>query len=245
MSVLLFIIRKSTGRKLAVIALACLIGIAGGLLIEPVAGLVSGRLRPIARVEVPSKAVALTFDITFGENTPGLVLEALNRHGARGTFFVTGPWASSHKEQVKQMVSSKHEVGSMGYWFEGATNLTRERVIDSIKRASTTIADLTGKSPIAFRPPGGTYDDLLISVAMENGQYTVMWSLDAMDWKNPGADVVIKRVVNNVKPGDIVRFVASDSSRQTHLALPAIIMALREKGYELLTVSDLLRLSSS
>lgn len=242
---LLFVVRKSTGRKLLILALAGLVVAAGGLLVEPMARLVSGRLRPIARVEVPSKAVALTFDITFGENTPGLVLEALNRHQAKATFFVTGPWASSHKEQVKQMLAAKHEVGSMGYWFEDSRNLTRERIVDSIRRASSTIAELTGKSPVVFRPPGGNYDDALISVAMENGQYTVMWSLDAMDWKNPGADALIKRVVNNVRPGDIIRFVASDSSRQTHLALPAIIMALREKGYELLTVSDLLKLSGS
>ncbi|HHV78201.1 MAG TPA: polysaccharide deacetylase family protein [Firmicutes bacterium] len=242
---LLVLVRKSTRRKLLMVALACLVLLAGGLLLRPMERFVSGRLRPIARVEVPSKAVALTFDIAFGENTPSLILETLNRHQVKGTFFVTGPWAVAHKQQIKDMITSKHEVGSMGYWFEDTRSLTRERIIDSVKRGSKAICDLTGKSPLLFRPPAGGYDDNVISAAMEIGQYTVTWSLDSMDWKNPGADVVIKRVVSGVRPGDIIRFVASDSSRQTHVALPAIILALREKGYEFLTVSELLKLSGS
>jgi peptidoglycan/xylan/chitin deacetylase (PgdA/CDA1 family) len=64
-----------------------------------------------------------------------------------------------------------------------------------------------------------------------------------MDWMNKGVDTIINRVVTKAHPGDIVLMHASDSCKQTHEALPIIIDQLRAKGYEFVTVSELLKQS--
>ena len=64
----------------------------------------------------------------------------------------------------------------------------------------------------------------------------IQWDTDSLDWINKGVDTIINRVVSKAHPGDIVLLHASDSSQQTHEALPVIIEQLRAKGYEFVTV---------
>lgn len=72
----------------------------------------------------------------------------------------------------------------------------------------------------------------------------VQWDTDSLDWKNPGVDQIVDRVVSKAHPGDIVLLHASDSVKQTHEALPQIIEQLRQKGYEFVTVSELINQSN-
>ena len=64
---------------------------------------------------------------------------------------------------------------------------------------------------------------------------------DSQDWLNKGVDTIINRVVTKAHPGDIVLLHASDSSQQTHEALPVIIHQLRAKGYQFVSVSELIK----
>ena len=90
-----------------------------------------------------------------------------------------------------------------------------------------------------FRPPNGDYDDQVIKVARELGFETIIWSVDSLDWKNPGASFMVSRVVNKAFPGAVILCHASDSSKQIHLALPEIISALRAKGYKFVNLTEL------
>ncbi|MNI78534.1 Peptidoglycan-N-acetylglucosamine deacetylase [compost metagenome] len=76
------------------------------------------------------------------------------------------------------------------------------------------------------------------------GYKVIQWDTDSQDWMNKGTDVIVKRVVDKAHPGDIILLHASDSVKQTHEALPVIIDQLRQKGYEFVTVTDLLEEAS-
>jgi peptidoglycan/xylan/chitin deacetylase (PgdA/CDA1 family) len=69
----------------------------------------------------------------------------------------------------------------------------------------------------------------------------IQWDTDSLDWMNKGVDNIIQRVVSKAHPGDIVLMHASDSCKQTHEALPVIIDQLRAKGYEFVTITEMLQ----
>jgi len=183
--------------------------------------------------------LALTFDISWGTKTLPRVLEILRRQGVKATFFLSGPWAHHHPELVKAIVADGHEIASHGQEHVNLSQYDRAAVARNISSAHDILQRLSGQTPRFFRPPDGDYDDLVVAVARELGHETVIWSVDSLDWKNPGADYMVKRVTELAFPGAIVLFHASDSSRQVGEALEPTITALRAAGYRLVTLGEL------
>lgn len=77
--------------------------------------------------------------------------------------------------------------------------------------------------------PNGDFDKRVLRIADTLNYQVVQWDTDSLDWKNPGVDQIVDRVVSKAHPGDIVLLHASDSVKQTHEALPQIIEQLRQK----------------
>lgn len=195
---------------------------------------------PVFYVHTDQRQVALTFDISWGRQTAGPVLDILKEKGVRATFFLTGFWAKKQRDIAQRIVEDGHEIASHG---DDHVNLSRydgEAIAANILTAHRDLEEATGREARLFRPPNGDYDDLVVATARQLGYETIIWSLDTLDWKNPGADYMVRRVLDNVHPGDIILMHASDSSKQIHLALPRIIDGLRAQGYQLLTLGELM-----
>jgi polysaccharide deacetylase family sporulation protein PdaB len=167
------------------------------------------------------------------------VLEDKKVHKA--TFFLSSPWSKTHPKLVNQIKDSGYEIGSHGHKHENYSSLSDEDIRKQISTAHTTLTELTGQSPRLIRMPNGDFDKRVLQVASTLGYKTIQWDTDSLDWKNPGTQVIIDRVVNKAHPGDIVLLHASDSCKQTHEALPVIIDKLRAQGYEFVTVSELIQ----
>ena len=112
---------------------------------------------------------------------------------------------------------------------------TMQRELSTSKEA---IENITGKTVKVFRPPYGDYNDALVETAEEMGLYTIQWDVDSLDWKNLSAKEIYNRVVPKVKNGSIVLF--HNNGLHTAEALPDIIDALRNAGYEFVTIYDLI-----
>jgi len=199
----------------------------------------AGNDMPIFYVRTDQRQVALTFDISWGEKTWPLVLPVLQEHGVRSTFFLSGPWSERHSEAVRSIVEDGHEIASHGHKHENLSPFDGEHIDDNIRTAHEILKRISGQTPRFFRPPNGDYDDLVVGTARELGYETVIWSVDSLDWKNPGVDFMVERVLKQVFPGAILLFHASDSCEQTHLALPEVITGLEEAGYQLVTLGEL------
>ncbi|MBE3583811.1 MAG: polysaccharide deacetylase family sporulation protein PdaB [Limnochordaceae bacterium] len=195
---------------------------------------------PVFYVKTPQKQVALTFDISWGHDTAPKVLDILKQENVRATFFLSGPWARRHPELVSRIVADGHEIASHGDQHVNLSQYSHEQVAENIRKAEADLVQVSGKTPRLFRPPNGDYDDMVIETARELGYETVIWAIDTLDWKNPGPDYMIRRVLSQVFNGAIILMHASDSSRQIHLALPEIIRQLRAQGYSFLPVGELL-----
>jgi len=196
---------------------------------------------PLFYVRTERPLVALTFDISWGRNTVGPVLDILRAKNVKATFFLSGFWAKQHPDIARRIVAEGHEIGSHGDDHVNLSQYDANAIARNIMTAHRDLEEVTGTQPRFFRPPNGDYDDLVVATARQLGYETVIWSLDTIDWKNPGVEFMVRRVRDNVYRGDIILMHASDSSKQIHLALPQIIDNLRQAGYELVTLGELLQ----
>ncbi len=207
----------------------------------PVSASLQPNLRPIYSAKTDDKVVALTFDISWGNQMAPKVLEVLRREQVPATFFLSGPWAKNHEELVKQIQADGHQIESHGQAHVDLNTLGREGAAKNIAAAHEILKELTGRDPTYIRPPNGAFNEASVQAAKDLGYATVIWSVDSLDWKNPGVDRIVNRTVRLAHPGAIILMHASDSCKQTDQALPAIIRSLREQGYRFLLLDELIR----
>lgn len=193
-------------------------------------------------VSTEKKVIALTFDISWGEKRAEPLLKALKEKGVdKATFFLSSPWSQTHPEIVKDIQKQGYEIGSHGHKYENYSQLSEEEIVTQIKSAHTILTDLTGETPTLLRLPNGDFDKRVLRIADSMGYKVIQWDTDSQDWmNNKGTEDIVNRVVSKAHPGDIVLLHASDVAKHTSEALPLIIDELRAKGYEFVTVSDLL-----
>lgn len=196
---------------------------------------------PIFYVRTKVSEICLTFDISWGEKTWPRVLKILKENQVAATFFVSGPWGIRNPEALKAISDDGHEIASHGDRHLNLSQYPKAIVEQNILKSHQNLLTVVERVAPFFRPPNGDYDDMVIDTARELGFETVIWAVDSLDWKNPGAAYMVKRVLERAFPGAILLFHASDSSKQIDLALPEIIKGLRMKGYKTVVLSQLVK----
>lgn len=194
----------------------------------------------IFKVKTESKVAALTFDISWGTKVPGPVMDTLNKYNVKSTFFLSGPWVKKYPEFSQRLVNDGHEIASHGNMHIDLDKESANKVKEEILSAHQSIKEVTGVSPKLIRTPNGAWNEMVLEVADQVGYKVVQWSADSLDWKKPGIETIVKRVLDKVEPGAIILMHASDTCTQTPEALPKVIEGLKSMGYELVTVSQLL-----
>jgi polysaccharide deacetylase family sporulation protein PdaB len=198
-------------------------------------------LRPLYQAKTEEKVAALTFDLSWGTQVGPVILDILKKENVRATFFLSGPWAKRHVEIVQRIHQEGHEVESHGQAHVNLNELGREGAAKNIGDAHAILEGLTGRAPTYIRPPNGAFNDASVQAAKDLGYATVMWSVDSRDWMNPGTETIINRATKLMHPGAVVLFHASDTCKQTHLALPTILQQLRADGYRFVTLDELFK----
>jgi peptidoglycan-N-acetylglucosamine deacetylase len=199
----------------------------------------SKRLVPVYYVDTPEKKIAISFDASWGDEFTGRILEILQEHEIKTTFFLTGFWIEKYPQHVREIVAQGHELGNHTWTHPHLNTLEKASITHELERVHAALTDLwDGKEPILFRPPFGEYSNKVIEAAAELGYLTIQWSVDSLDWKDLSADAISKRVTEKMHPGAIVLF--HNNGRYTADALPAIIAYAAENGYRIVPVSELL-----
>lgn len=211
-----------------------------GTLYVQVSDAITGGPIAIAGTRTDDKVVALTFDHSWGNKFTPPILDTLKKNDIKVTFFIMGPWAKKYPEVAQRMVADGHEIASHGYRHENYGDRTPEWVKEDIQKSQGQIKEVTGVEPTLIRPPNGHYSQNSLKVTEELGYKTIIWNVDSLDWKNPGRDVIIDRVMKRIKPGAIILMHASDTPVQTAEALPILLDKIKAQGYQIVTVSELL-----
>ncbi|MDA8097588.1 MAG: polysaccharide deacetylase family sporulation protein PdaB [Desulforudis sp.] len=194
----------------------------------------------VYQVKTDEQVVALTFDISWGEKIPVAVADILKEEGIESTFFLSGPWIAKYPDMGKRLAGDGHEIASHGWRHKNYSEFTDEVIKEEIGKAHNAIKEVTGKAPKLIRTPNGDWNDRVVKAIASTGYRAIQWSVDSLDWQDPGVDAIANRVLERVHPGAIILMHASDSAEQTPEALPRVLAGLKEKGYKLVTVSELL-----
>lgn len=187
-------------------------------------------LLPICSVDNGQPQVALTFEVTKGTKGVEEVLSVLEEEQVHATFFVSGDWAAEQSALAEEIVRRGHDVGSLGMQGRSMESMSQKERQEEIRQAHQAIAEAAGKEPAFFRPPGGRYDDALVTLACGLGYQPVLWDVDSLDWKDYGTEQLEGQVLGSKKlqAGSILRFHCGSS--YTPIALGGIVRGLQRKG---------------
>lgn len=180
------------------------------------------------------RAVALTFDDGPGPQTRS-VLRALRRHDARATFFFLGREIPTRPAMLRRAVRDGHELGNHSTSHDELPEAT------DIGATSELIERVSGERPCVFRPPDGRTSGRVLRDARGLGMSTVTWSVDPADWASQDPAGIRDRVLAAAEPGAIILMHDGGGDRTgTARAVSSVIDGLRDRGYRLVTVSELL-----
>ena len=203
----------------------------------------SGRIRfgEIARGSANSPKIALTFDAGADPAPTGEILGALAKHHVHATFFLTGRWVEKNPELVRRIVAGGHEIGNHTYSHKRLTQMDAAEIADEIEKTDRLVMDLTGKStkPL-LRVPYGNRDDRVLEELQRLGYRSIYWQVDS--WDAVRADYtsadIENRVLGMAGNGSIV--LMHCGSKATADALDSMLQKLIAKGYQQVTVGELL-----
>ena len=224
----------------AVAGVLILTACAGVSRVVSVNNTVNGKELPIYSVETEEKKVALSFDAAWGNEDTQQILNILKEHNIHATFFMTGGWVEKYPEDVKKIQEAGHDLANHSENHKNMSQLTDEECQQELLKVHDKVKELTDVEMNLFRPPYGDYDNEVINNAESCGYYSVQWSIDSLDWKDYGVESIIKTVVEhkNLQNGAII--LMHNGAKYTAEALPKVIEGLKEKGYEIVPVSQLI-----
>lgn len=201
---------------------------------------VNGRELPIYCVDTKEKKVALSFDAAWGNEDTQKILDILKKNDVHVTFFMTGGWVENYPDDVKAICEAGHDLGNHSEHHKNMSQISEEEKTKELLSVHEKVKKLTGKDMELFRPPYGDYDDRVVLNAKENGYYTIQWSVDSLDWKDYGADNIIDTVLNHKELNNGAIILCHNGAKYTAEALEALITGLKEKGYEIVPISELI-----
>ena len=192
---------------------------------------------PIYSVKTTQKKVALNFDAAWGADKTSKIIETFKEKNVTGTFFLVGFWSEKYSDKIKEIDSAGLDIGTHSNTHPNMSKLSKEQIKSELEISSNLISNVTGKPVKFFRPPYGDYNDNVLNEAEKLGLKTIQWDVDTLDWKGLSANEILLRVKNSVKNGSIILF--HNNSDHIIEALQLVITYLKEQGYDMVKLSDL------
>ncbi len=189
--------------KVGAIVLTSIALLASSLLIYPNSSetlgnsIISSKELPIYCVEQEKPLISLSFDAAWGNDDTGRILETLEKHNVRVTFFMTGGWIEKYPDDVKAIAAAGHDLGNHSENHKQMSTLSAEECKTELMTPHEKVKKLTGKDMILFRPPYGDYNDTLIQVCRENGYYPIQWDVEPYDTVESAEDSGVGRGISS------------------------------------------------
>lgn len=195
---------------------------------------------PIYSVKTEEKKIAISFDAAWGAEDFPKIMEILDKHKIKTTFFMTGEWVEKHPECVKTLVEKGHDLGNHSATHPDMTTLSKEKQKEQILKVHTEVKELTGYEMELFRPPYGAYNNEVIRTCYEVGYYPIQWNVDSLDWKDLSASEIINKVCNHKALGNGSIILCHNGAKHTAEALDEMLANLKNQGYEIVPISELI-----
>lgn len=179
--------------------------------------------------------IALTFDDGPHEIYTERLLDGLKQRDVQATFFLIGQNIEGKEHLVKRMKAEGHLIGNHTYHHVNLREIPEKKAEEEVLMTCNKIYDTIGVRTSFVRPPFGAWrKNLDFDITM----IPVSWNVDSLDWTTENVDKIVKRVVKDINEGDII--LMHDIYASSVEAALRIVDILQEKGYEFVTVNELL-----
>src|SRR5271169_202884 len=137
-----------------------------------------------------SRLLALTYD--DGPNDPYTwrMMEVLERHGVKATFFLLGRFVQQKPEIARALVAAGHAIGIHTWDHPNLIFASAAETRRQLQQTRQAILDATGVDPAIFRPPFGGRRPASLRIARAMGLQPVMWNVTCQDWKPKSAQEI-------------------------------------------------------
>ncbi|MCL2247840.1 MAG: polysaccharide deacetylase family protein [Oscillospiraceae bacterium] len=190
-----------------------------------------------SKIDSNRPVVALTFD-----DGPGLVtshiLDLIQVYGGKVSFFVLGKYVEMNRTKIHRAWGMGCDILCHSWEHVNHTEISKKAVSKQIIDTCTAIASVTGEFLPLYRPPYGEANKNLAKLTEKLGLSMVNWSLDPKDYDTSDATAISSFILDNVVDGDVV--LCHDVYDSTGDAMGIVIPSLVSRGFQLITVSELL-----
>ncbi|MDF2679824.1 MAG: hypothetical protein K0R47_1014 [Brevibacillus sp.] len=197
--------------------------------------------RLIYQVETSQPKIALTFDDWGSDKTVTKILDILEQHNVKATFFLRAKGVENNPNLARAMVEGGHDVANHSYSHPVVTTLSPEQLQQDLVKAHRVITEAIQQQPVMlFRPPTGVVNDETGKVIAAVGYKDIaMYDVTTLDWDSKhSADDIVNGIMKQTKNGSIILLHMLDDIH-TIEALPTAIESLKRKGFTFVKMADL------
>ncbi|MFE3068644.1 polysaccharide deacetylase family protein [Streptomyces sp. NPDC059247] len=192
------------------------------------------RQRPFLSLSGVGRAMVLTFDDGPDPRYTPAILDTLRRYDCRAMFFVCGEMAVENQDLLRRMDAEGHVIGNHTWTHPLIPKLRPSRIRDELGSTSEVVERALGAAPLWYRAPYGAWNRHSFEIGAELGMEPLAWTVDTLDWKEPGTDAIVRRALDGAAPGAVVlNHDAGGDRSQSVAALRAYLPALLDAGYRI------------
>lgn len=181
--------------------------------------------------------ISFMINVAWGNEYLIELLRILKKSKVKATFFLDGTWIYRFPMLGQKIINDGHEIGNHAYSHPDMRGMNMEDIRLELKKTNEIIQKELGVRPTLFTPPSGEFDERVVYLSCQESMYTILSTIDTLDWQKPNPKDIIEKIKLKVKKGAIILMHPTESSM---LALPEILKAIMEKQLKIGTVSELL-----
>lgn len=193
---------------------------------------------PIYSVKTNEAKVSLTINCAWNADDIDKILETLQKHETKVTFFMVGDWIEKNGEAARKIYEAGHELANHSYNHPHVNNLSYDKNVEQINKCSDLIQNITGKPSTLYRGPYGEYNDTVLQAAQDSNHMTIQWSIDTLDYKALTGEQMWERIEPKLENGSII--LMHNGTENTANSLDMIITNIKNKGFSIVPVSELI-----
>ena len=215
--------------------------LSGILLFHVLAPHASAQTQVYHSVKTDTMKIALTFDDGPHPYLTQQILDILEQHEVKATFFMVGVNIINYPDAARAVLKAGHEVGNHTFSHSHLKRLSEREVARELGYCEDALEELCEYRPHLFRPPEGAVNTYVEHCSESNDYKLILWSLDTRDWESKNTEQIVDTVLSRVEAGDIILmhdYIGRHS--KTPEALAILLPRLLERGFEPVTVSELL-----
>ena len=190
----------------------------------------------IEPIDDGKKYVALTFDDGPGKDTKELV-DLLVKNNVKASFFMVGQNIKNYKSSVKYAYDNGMEICNHSQNHKNLKNLSKEDIEYEINSVDDMLEEIIGERARYYRSPGGNQNENVLNTISKP---CILWNVDTRDWESRDTQKIISKTLKEVDDGDII--LMHEIYKTTLDAVEPIIIKLKEKGYNFVTVTELYKI---